>query len=78
ILEHRSGAYLKVREHRSTENCSLQTGITKNTAVVLIAVHYDRSNFGQSLSKCLINWHENKKSGPKAAFPATLLCVCKF
>jgi hypothetical protein len=30
--------------------------------------HYDRGDFGQSLSKCLINRHENEKSGPKAAF----------
>jgi len=35
IFEHRSGAYFWVREHRSTGNCSLQPGITKNATAVL-------------------------------------------
>ncbi|RLL75054.1 hypothetical protein D8666_07025 [Ochrobactrum soli] len=35
IFEQRSGAYLKVREHRSAGNCSLQPGLTKNATVVL-------------------------------------------
>src|SRR5690606_27673304 len=34
IFEHRSGAYLRVREHRSAKNCSLQPGITRNATVV--------------------------------------------
>ncbi|MDH7784711.1 hypothetical protein QBD01_000711 [Ochrobactrum sp. 19YEA23] len=34
-FEHRSGAYFWVREHRSTGNCSLQPGITKNATAVL-------------------------------------------
>ena len=29
ILEHRSGAYSIVCEHRSAENCHLQQGITR-------------------------------------------------
>ncbi|RUQ97199.1 hypothetical protein ELZ21_13095, partial [Brucella abortus] len=35
IFEYRSGAYLRVREHRTQINCSLQSGITKNATVVL-------------------------------------------
>jgi hypothetical protein len=33
IFAHRSGAYIKVREHRSAENLPLQPGITKNATV---------------------------------------------
>ncbi|ERM01803.1 hypothetical protein Q644_19830 [Brucella intermedia 229E] len=35
IFEHRSGAYLRVREHRSAKKCSLQPGIMRNATVVL-------------------------------------------